>query len=621
MTLLPNASNRNSSAPVVGLDLPLLLDMNDHIRALKQGGDSVDSRHESGSALCAAWARVVNAFYAKGVKGPTHADLFARSRLREGAQITFEYLKVLRQAIDSPRQFVFDQHKFVNEFPEFGKILSRLSNLRTNHLGVSDGVNLAGLKIVQLADVLNGLSGMSMAMLSVQNQHLEHRSSLIYRWTRAAPALLVTGLGAYVLSRGITAAIDDSDLDETILDAYAGFYMAQVLTYGTGAALRIASQLMASYKDEIEIKEPGLTELDAILSTHTTYLNRFHRTNRMFSAAASNLQKVFREEFAGSGQVTPEISDEFISNFTSIPVFNLDSLTTFVCDFVNASDLTPAQIDTRSRMVIRLMELAITDVASAKKPLDKSIRNHVEAYFHAVWSKIYNDDGPDILHTIRHRPKRNFDPAKELVKAGDTVEDFASSIVFSLDGIAARFLRETALDRDRRRSNPRLDPVATHAVTMMLNVVAYGILSIGLAKSSKEDDVDITPNLPSNDDFQASMSAASLLVMNMAVSTGGLVLSTLGAGLELASQRLGQSNDSPPVLPLHYGPPRSSEASPLFQRQKMSIVKAMALLTIGAALPHVQGKDGKQPTALLALFSTLLIGLSVDQILRMRIKL
>ena len=200
----------------------------------------------------------------------------------------------------------------------------------------------------------------------------------------------------------IIDAKNDSDLNETILEAYAGFYMIQKLTYGTGAALRIASQLISGCGDN-KIGVPGLTELHGILDTHITYLNRFHSANRMFPATASNLQKVFREEFAGSSQVTSEECDQFISNFTSIPAFDLNGLTTFVGDFVNVEGLNPTQIDTRSRMVIRLMELAITGVASAKKPLDKSIRNHVENYFHGIWARLYGDDSPGILHDIYSR--------------------------------------------------------------------------------------------------------------------------------------------------------------------------------------------------------------------------
>lgn len=615
---MPNASSPHSSRPVVGIDLPLIRDLNDQVRALKQGGALVDSRHQSSSALCPVLVRLFDDLYSRGVKAPTHVNLFARSRLRDEARLTFVYFKTLHRAINSPRHFTLLGHNFVNEFPEFGNTLSTLSNLRAKHLGVSDRVNLAGLKIVQFADVLNGLSGMSMAMFSVRNQHVDGKNSLIYRWTRAVPALMVTALGAYVLSRGITAAVNDSDLDETIVDAYAGFYMIQMLTYGTGAALRFASQLLSSWTGAIRIENPGLTELHGILDSNIAYLNCFHRANRMFPATASNLQRIFREEFAGSGHVTQEVCDQFISNFTSIPDFDLNSLTTFVGDFLDVRDLTPAQIDTRSRMVIRLMELATTDVASAKKPLDKSIRNHVEDYFHAIWAKIYSDDSADILHTIRHRPQRSNDLPKTLVKAGDIVDDFASSIVFSLDGIAARFLRETALDQSRRHSNPRLDPVASHAVTMMLNVAAYGILSTGLAKSSKKDGVDITPDLPSDDDFQASFSAASLLIMYMAVSTAGLVLSTLGAGLELVSERLGQANNPPAVLPDHAGPVRSSEDRLIFQQRKMSLVKAMGLFTIGAALPCVQLEDGKQPTALLRLFSTLFYALAADQVVRIK---
>lgn len=614
---MPNPSNSNSNRSIVGLDLALMRDLNDHVRAMKDEAALVDSRNQSSSALCPAWVRVVHDLYARGVKGPTHVDLNFRSRFRDEAQVTFEYFKALHQATNSPRLFSLHGHHFVNEFPEFRKTVSTLSNLRASHLGVSDRVNLAGLKIVQLADVLNGLSGMSMAMLSVQNQHLEHRSSLIYRWTRAVPAVMVTALGAYVLSRGITAAMNDSDLNETILEAYAGFYMIQMLTYGTGAALRIASQLISGCGDN-KIGVPGLTELHGILDTHITYLNRFHSANRMFPATASNLQKVFREEFAGSSQVTSEECDQFISNFTSIPVFDLNGLTTFVGDFVDVEGLNPTQIDTRSRMVIRLMELAITGVASAKKPLDKSIRNHVENYFHGIWARLYGDDSPGILHDIRYRPERSIDLPKALVKAGDALDDFANSIVFSLDGIAARFLRETALDRGRRHPNSRLDPITIHAVTMMLNVAAYGILSIGLAKSSKEDEVDITPDLPSDDDFQASMSAASLLVMNMAFSHAGLVLSTLGAGLELLGERLDLSNNPPPVLPIHAGQASGSEGRLIFQDRKMSLVKAMVLFTIAASLPHMHLENGKQPTALLTLFSTLFHLLAADQIMRMR---
>lgn len=607
---MSNSIPFNPDHPATHYPPPTTEDLDDQRTGLSQRADLVRNHRDEGAAFAPWWGRSIQDLRARGVNAPTHKDLFSRSRLNDEARVSFEYFKAVARmrAIYGPRHPV--NNRFLNYLAEFKRMLAACPNLRRSHVGCNNLLNRTGFQLIQLSDVLNGLSGISMNAFAFRNQHPASRSSLIYRWTRTVPAIFVNALGAYVISRGVTELVDNSALKNTALDTYKGAYLFQVLSYGTGAALRVASQLLSN-ESEQSITPEGLEELQSIFFSTLNNMRTFHTLIQQEPHAFENLRTVFLDEFAGNGPQAVQCCDSFLEGFKLLPEVNLVSLSDLIATFLDEGAESPVDSQTRASYITRLFQLASHDLRSGKIPGDLSIRNQVEAYFHELWGKLNSDRSADVLHTIRQRPERSGDLPRALVAAGDKTEQFAGSVAFSLDGIAGRYLRERLIETDQGKANSRIDPIAAHGLGMMLNVAAYGLLAIEIARSSKKDGYSITPKLPSDDDFQASLSATSLLMLYMSFSVMGLVFSTLGAGLEKASQSAQTQDRSPSTRP---NPVRDRVMS----GKSASIFKAMVLLSIGVNLPLIKTDEGKQPTALLGLLSGVFLGLGLNQLLTIR---
>jgi hypothetical protein len=307
-----------------------------------------------------------------------------------------------------------------------------------------------------------------------------------------------------------------------------------------------------------------------------------------------------------------------LSSFKNLAEVNLASLSELIADYIDMPVHDQIEVEKRAVYVTRLLHLASTDLRSERQPGDVSLRNQVEDFFHKLWATTYTDDSPSILHQVRQRPITPGDVPRALVAAGDKTEEFARTVAFSLDCIPGRYIREKLIEYDQLKPQPKIEPVAAHAVAMMLNVAAYGMLTVQIAKSSKQDGYNITPRLPSEDDFQASLSATSLLMMYMSFSATGLVLSTLGAGMEKVSQRL-LATQANQAEQLHIDGNASHTTHRRVMRGNLeSLFKAFTFIAIGSTLPLIQSNEGKTPTALLGVLSSVFLGLGMDQILRMK---
>lgn len=590
-------------------------DIDDQRNGLSQRAAAAQNRVDANSAIAPAWLRFTQSLHAQGVMGPMHKDLFSRSRLRDEAKVSFEYFKAYsRERTFNPQN---NSNWFLNNLPEFKKMLAACPNLRRSHVGMNHLFNLAGFRLIQLGDILNGLSGLSMNSLAIRNRHADSRNSLIFRWSRVAPALMVNALGAYVISRGITSLVKGSAFEGTVLDDYKGAYMGQVLTYGTGAFLRLASQLLAKGSAP-EISPQGLGDIQSIFYSTITHMRSLHQLICLEDVSFGNLQSVFQEEFGRHDPTAQPRYEQLLSSFKNLAEVNLASLSELIADYIDMPVHDQIEVEKRAVYVTRLLHLASTDLRSERQPGDVSLRNQVEDFFHKLWATTYTDDSPSILHQVRQRPITPGDVPRALVAAGDKTEEFARTVAFSLDCIPGRYIREKLIEYDQLKPQPKIEPVAAHAVAMMLNVAAYGMLTVQIAKSSKQDGYNITPRLPSEDDFQASLSATSLLMMYMSFSATGLVLSTLGAGMEKVSQRL-LATQANQAEQLHIDGNASHTTHRRVMRGNLeSLFKAFTFIAIGSTLPLIQSNEGKTPTALLGVLSSVFLGLGMDQILRMK---
>ncbi len=614
--------------------------MDDQRNGLSQQAGLLRGDAQANSAVCPPWVKFTQSLYAQGVKGPVHKDLFARSRLADEAKVSFEYFKAYAHQRASQGGSQLQSNRFLNNIPHFRRLVATCPNLRRSHVGLTSRLNTTGFRLIQFGDMLNGLSGMSMNSLAFRNQHSESRNSLIYRWTRVLPALVVNALGAYVVSRGITSLVKGSALEGTALDDYKGAYMTQIVTYAAGACMRTAAQMIAKGADQ-DITTPGLHELEAIFYSTLKHMRSFHRLINQDDGAYADLQTVFQKEFGKREPLARQHRDLLLSNFKDLPIVNLESLSSLVANYMDVPGQDEGEVESRSGCVTRLFQMASNGLRSEEVSGDVSLRNHVETFFHNLWTSKFSSESPSVLHGIRQRPETPGDLPRALVSAGDKSETFAGSVAFSLDCIPGRYVREKIIEHDQRKLNPKVDPVTAHAVAMMLNVAAYGILAVQIARSSKADGYNITPSLPSEDDFEASLSATSLLILYMSFSVTGLVMSTLGAGLEKLSKHLLQAQANTPEAEasshLHANPAAAAAANlaadaslahvqpvahtahqAVLRGNLQCLVKAFTFLAIGSTLPMVQGNDGKQPTALLGVLSTVFLGLGADQLMRMK---